>query len=302
MALSENAAASATANCVSFMSLLSWTLQNRTLSSTFFGASTHTGCKCRSTVCGRGPANFLLGEESLGCELGALDERAQLGPRDLRMAAPAEAAVGARDDALAAHALREAPDALRDELGMLHYVGRMGDHARDKDLSLGQLHVVPHRVLVLMARIRRLDEIRLRFHAQHQVHDFFELEVEGVRPVPAAPAQVVAHALLGDVAQRMVKRFYSEKTVSSECVKAHLDADAIPERREPRIVDLQRHARGGNRLVLDAHRLGNGVYEFLVRAVVLVAPVDLEAPGRRRGQEGLLGPGEFEQRLDFALQ
>src|SRR4030095_10092128 len=88
-------------------------------------------------------AIFLLGEERIGCELGALDERTQLRPRDLRMGAAAEAAVGARDDALAAHALREAPDALRDELRVLDHIGRMGDHARDEDLSFRQLHLVP---------------------------------------------------------------------------------------------------------------------------------------------------------------
>jgi len=63
-------------------------------------------------------------------------ERLQLRPRDLRMRAPAEAAVRARDHVLAADAFREASDALRDELRVLDDVRRVRDTAWDQDLSL----------------------------------------------------------------------------------------------------------------------------------------------------------------------
>src|SRR5690349_2778161 len=144
-------------------------------------------------------------EELAARERRALGERFQLGPRDLRMRASAKAAVAARDNVLAADAFRIARDALGDDLRMLHYVGRVGDDTRHQDLSVRQLDALPHRVLVLMPRVRALDEIRLRLYAQHEIDDVLELDVVGMRPVPAAPAEVIAHAIFGDVAQRMIQ-------------------------------------------------------------------------------------------------
>src|SRR5437870_8992962 len=110
------------------------------------------------------------------------------------MRAAAEAAVATGNDVLYADALSEALDALRDELRVLDDIGRMGHHAGDEDLPVRQPNLVPDGVFVLMARVRTLDEVGLRLHLEHEVDHVLELDVVGVRPVPASPAQVIAHA------------------------------------------------------------------------------------------------------------
>ena len=126
----------------------------------------------------------------------ALDQRAELGPGDLGVHAAAEAAVGAGDDVLAADRAGEAHDALGDELRVLDQVGGVADHAGHQHLAVRQLDVLPHLPFVLVAHVGRLERIALRLDLQHQVDDVLERQVVGVRPVPAAPAQVIAHAVL----------------------------------------------------------------------------------------------------------
>src|SRR5262245_30284257 len=65
----------------------------------------------------------------LARDLRPFHECLRLRPRDLRMRAAAEAAVGARDHVLAPYSLRAPPGALRDELEVLDDVGRVRDAA-----------------------------------------------------------------------------------------------------------------------------------------------------------------------------
>src|ERR1700759_2220737 len=74
---------------------------------------------------------------------GALRQRLELGPSDHRMNAAAKPAIGRGDHALAADALGEAQDALRDEFRMLDHVRRMADDARQNHLAVGKLDVLP---------------------------------------------------------------------------------------------------------------------------------------------------------------
>jgi hypothetical protein len=53
------------------------------------------------------------------------------------MDTPAETAIGACDDILAADHLGESPNAVGDELGVLDDVGRVADDPRDQDLAVG---------------------------------------------------------------------------------------------------------------------------------------------------------------------
>lgn len=75
------------------------------------------------TVVRRGPLHessacaTTSGHSRLARDLRPFDQRLELRPRDLRVRAPAEAAVGAGDQVFAAHSLREPEDALRHELG-----------------------------------------------------------------------------------------------------------------------------------------------------------------------------------------
>jgi hypothetical protein len=59
---------------------------------------------------------------------------------------------------------------------------------------------------VLVADVARFERIGLRLHLQDQIDNIFERNVGLVWPVPAAPADVIANAILGNIAQRMIER------------------------------------------------------------------------------------------------
>src|SRR6185437_6223480 len=122
--------------------------------------------------------------QRLGGEGGALAECLHLGPGDFGMGTPAEAAIGAGHDVFLADQTGETLDALRHQFGMLDHVSRMGDDAGNHDLAGGKLHRFPHRVFVLVPRVRRLEQIRLRLHLEHDVDEMLHLEVMDMRPVP----------------------------------------------------------------------------------------------------------------------
>src|SRR6516162_8338069 len=81
--------------------------------------------------------------ELTGGQFGALGEGVQLRPRDLRVDAAAEAAVGGGDDIVPADRFGVPGNAVGDELGVLDDVGGVADHAGQDDLARGQLHVPP---------------------------------------------------------------------------------------------------------------------------------------------------------------
>ena len=170
-------------------------------------------------------------------------------------------------------------------------------------LPCRKLHVVPDDELVFVARIRRLEKIGLRAHGQHDVHHVAHLDVVRVRAVPAAPAQVVAHAVLRNVAKRMIEGVDAKQRALPERRQAHLQADAIPQGRQPRVVDLQDEAGRRDHLVFDTQGFREGEDELFLRRVVLVAPVGLEAGRRRRGQEAFLPRLQVAlEQLDLALR
>ena len=58
-----------------------------------------------------------------------------------------------------------------------------------------------------------------------------------------------------------------------------------------------------DRLVLAAHRFGEGEDEFFLAPVILVAAVGLQACRRRGGDEGFrVGPDHAAENVDLALQ
>src|SRR5262245_2997792 len=96
--------------------------------------------------------------QSLAGEARALRERLELCPHDRGVDAPVEralreAAIRSRQYILAADEPRVADDALGDELGMLDHVGGVADDPGHEQLADGQLCVLPHRPLVLVAGI-----------------------------------------------------------------------------------------------------------------------------------------------------
>src|SRR5437762_406957 len=71
-------------------------------------------------------------------EGGALRQRFELGPGNLRVDAAAETAIGRGDDPLAADDLGKAQNAVGDQLGMLDDIGRVADDSGQQDLVVGQ--------------------------------------------------------------------------------------------------------------------------------------------------------------------
>ena len=219
------------------------------------------------------------------------------------MSAAAEPAVAARDDPLGAHEPREALDTFRYQLRMLDQIGRMGHDTGQDHLARRQRHAFPHAILVFVPHVRGLEGIEARLHRQHHVHQIGHRQVERVRAVPAAPAEVITHAVLGHVAQRMVQRFHPGEAAGPERVESHDDADAIPERGRPRVVDLQQEPGIHDRFVLDPQRLRQSPDELLRRLVVLVAAIRLEARGRGAGEKALRRIARHRlQRADLARE
>src|SRR5712692_5837025 len=68
-----------------------------------------------------------------------------------------KATIGAGDDVVPSHDPGEADDALGDQLGVLHQVGGVADHARDQDHPGRRLELLEHMVLVLVPRISGLE-------------------------------------------------------------------------------------------------------------------------------------------------
>src|SRR5258708_2381880 len=98
-----------------------------------------------------------------------------------------------------------------------------------------------------------------------------------MRPVPTAPAEVIANAIFGDVGERVVQRLDADEATLLERIETHRHADAIPECRQPRIVDLDEEAGFDDHLIFGAHRLTERVEKFFLALVEFVVAIRLEA-------------------------
>ena len=159
----------------------------------------------------RGHAAARFAPQRLRGDARAFDQGFQLRPHDGRMNAAREralreAAIGAAHDVLAADDLGEPHDPLGDQFGMLDDIGGVTDHARDQDFSGRELHAFPHPPLMRVTRIGGFERVMADAHLKDEIDDVLERHVEGVRAVPAAPADVIARALFRDTAQRVVER------------------------------------------------------------------------------------------------
>jgi hypothetical protein len=116
----------------------------------------------------------------------------------------AKSAIRASNDVFATYDRGIAKDAVGDELRVFDKVGGVAHDTRHQHLARWQLRLLPHTPLMLVPHVAGLEGIGLRPDIEDQVDDVLKRQVMGVRPVPAAPTQVVAHLLLGNADKRVV--------------------------------------------------------------------------------------------------
>jgi hypothetical protein len=150
-----------------------------------------------------------------------------------------EAAVGAGDHVLAPQQVGKPRDAFGDQLRMLDDVGGVADDPGNEHFAVRQLGVLPHLPLVLVARIRRLDHVGAGAHLEDEIDNVLERDVTHMRPWPAPPAHVIAHAILGDSLERAVQRFDELAEPAPILLEGAGRDHAVVRGGRARIVDLQ---------------------------------------------------------------
>src|SRR5262245_50646470 len=150
--------------------------------------------------------------EALAGQACALSEHTELFPHDARVHARGreplrEAAVDPRDDVLTTDQSRVAQDPLGHQLRVFDAIRRVGDDARDEDLAGWELEAFPDVILVLVARVRRLEREGARLDLENHRRDLPERRIRRVGAVPASPAHVIAHTVFGQPGQGVIERF-----------------------------------------------------------------------------------------------
>ena len=146
----------------------------------------------------------------------AFDERPQLGPHDRRVDALherplREAAIGSGHEIVAADELRQPDQAFGHEFRVFDDIGRVRDDAGNEHAAFRELHPLPYPPFVLVTRIGHFQKVAADLHLQDEVDDVLERDIEGMRPVPATPAHVIAGALLRQSPERVVERLDAER-------------------------------------------------------------------------------------------
>ena len=126
-----------------------------------------------------------------------------------------ESAVDAGDDVLAPNEPRVAHDSLGDQLRVLDAIRRVGDDTRDQNLALRELDRLPDVILVLVARVCGFEGEGSGLDVQDDWRDLMQRRVGRVGPVPAAPAHVVAHAVVRQPGEGVVQGFDAHRREST---------------------------------------------------------------------------------------
>ena len=193
------------------------------------------------------------GPQALGRQACTLTERLELRGCNLRVDTSAQAAVGGGNNVFAAHQVREALDAVGNQLRVLHDVGGVGDDAGDQDLALGRRTVFPDAPFVFVAHIGRLEGDHSGIDLQHRIEDVGKADVRGVRAVPGAPAHVQADSLRRQPAQRVVGCLDTQRDEREVVLQARFRVDLVLGLGQGRVVDLQDEPGVEDRLVFLAH-------------------------------------------------
>jgi len=121
------------------------------------------------------------------------------------MDAATQAAVGAGDDVFLADDFSERDEAVGDQFRVLDEIGGVADDAGDQDFSGGQFHVAPDFVFMFVADVAGFDQVGLGVDSEHDVDDFAQWKIRCVRAMPAAPADVIAHAIYRNSLERVIQ-------------------------------------------------------------------------------------------------
>ena len=152
-------------------------------------------------------------------------------------------------------------------------------------LSSGMEASLPGRPLVRVARVGGLEAGSSTASPRGLVHDPLDRDVEVVRALVVAPADVQAHPLGGHVGQRAVDRRDVPLGGLHEHVVGLVAVHDVTAHREVGGVDLQLEARVDDALVLGLHRVRERVEVLVERLVVLVGLEERDDAGRRRVHE-----------------
>src|SRR4051794_16581864 len=169
---------------------------------------------------------------------------------------------------------------------MLNHVGRVADDTGNEYLAVRQLDALPDLPFMLVTGIRRLDHIGAGPHLEDEIDDVLERDVAYMRPRPASPAHMVAHAILPDSFERAVERFDEFGEPAAIFLERTGRNHAVVRGGRTRIVDLQDEAGIDDRPVFRAHRRGDRVEPLLLALVVFILAVRQHARRRDHRHEG----------------
>jgi hypothetical protein len=161
------------------------------------------------------------------------------------------------------------------------------DDARDENLAVGQLDVLPHLPFVLVPRVSGFERIRLRPNFEDKINQRLEGHVRRVRCVPAAPAHMIAHPILRNSGERVIEQLNAAFAIFVNVLLVHLTEKPIVFMRQKRVVKLNQKTSIDNGAVLFPERIRQrGSHGIFVR-IVTVDPKSARTHWRRDRQESL---------------
>ena len=149
-----------------------------------------------------------------------------------------------------------------------------------------------------MTNIAGFERIGPGIDGQHQIDEVAHRDVGRVRPMPAAPAQMEADAVLRQAAECVIERLDPDHRKLLVVLHRRLGIDHVPSRGGGRVVELQDQPGIQDRLIFLAQGLGAGVQELFVGFVIFIRD-PISAAGRDSGHKPLLDPGSFEGGLEI---
>jgi hypothetical protein len=174
---------------------------------------------------------------------------------------------------------------------VLDKVGGVADDAWHQHLAGRQLRLLPHAPLIFVSDVACLEGIGPRPHLEDQIDDVLERQVVGMRPVPAVPAQVVAHLLLGNADESVVDGIDAQPGESAIGLDRWFRLQHVPPVGQAGVVDLQYEPRHHHRPIFLAQCIGQSEQELFLGLVVFIEDKMAEPAGCEHRDERLLDLG-----------